>query len=384
MTDAVVHSMTRSSARSLLIELRHPGGVFPLYDAGAHIDVHLPGSGGDAGTAGAGDGPVIRQYSLVNPGDRRDRMLIAVSLDDSGRGGSRFIHERVRVGDRLRVSAPRNHFRLEAPAAGPAGATDAADGANGANGADGEATPRRMPPVVLLAGGIGVTPLVAMAEQLHREATDFVLHCFARSAGDQPLREYIAGRPWAPEVAWHLSEEGDSFRTSGLPGGYVDGARLYVCGPAGFIEAARRRAAESGWPEEAVASEKFAATASPAVPAADPAGTGDAAAPEDSAALGSTAGTADAMDTSFDVIAASTGEKMTVPSGSTIAEVLVAHGYPVELSCEQGICGSCITGVLDGTPDHRDEVQTPAEHAANTSINVCCSRASTPSLTLEV
>ncbi|WP_420098429.1 PDR/VanB family oxidoreductase [Corynebacterium sp.] len=316
MTLATVHSMTRAGRDVLLIELRPThDGTFPAATAGAHVDLHL--------------GPVVRQYSLL--GDPRDagRWLIAVKREDAGRGGSDVIHTQLRVGHTVEVSGPRNHFPLD-HASDQAGRT------------------------VLLAGGIGVTPLAAMAEQCDVTGREFTLHCYASAQDEVPLRDHLAARPWASGVVEHLSNDGDSLRTADtLPQSYHPGDGLYICGPAGFIARALGLAEADGWPTDAVHVEHFAPTEVPDL-------TGDA----------------------FTVTVASTGASYPVAEHDTIAEVLAAHGVAVDLSCEQGICGSCLTGVVDGVPDHRDEVQSPDEHAANTQVTLCCSRSKTTNLTL--
>jgi vanillate O-demethylase ferredoxin subunit len=193
-----------------------------------------------------------------------------------------------------------------------------------------------------------------MAGALEAAGASFELHCYARGA--MPLREYIESQPYRDRVTFHDSGAGDSLR-AGPPAWQLAPEKtvVYACGPAGFLEAARAHATAAGVAEAAFRSERFQLE--------EP---------------------IDLTGDTFTVIAASTGERMAVADGETIAEVLERHGYEVTLSCEQGICGSCLTGVLAGTPDHRDEVQTPAEHAANTQINVCVSRARSASLTLDV
>ncbi len=315
--EVVVHGMTRSSDRTLVLELRPvaPNAVLPAFEAGAHIDVHL--------------GSLIRQYSLLGSDDETRGYRIGVLREQDGRGGSAAVHDSLRVGDQLRISAPRNTFPLEPSATHS----------------------------VLIAGGIGLTPLVAMAEHLHRERASFELHAYSASEETLPLREHLADRPWAPRVRLHYSADGDSLRTR-VPDAIASpqpGTMLYVCGPPGFIDAPVGYADVAGSPEEAVRVERFVL--------AEPVETTGA---------------------SFTVIAASTGQEMGVGEEETIAEVLERNGFQVFLSCEQGICGSCITDVLDGIPDHRDEVQSPAEHASNTLINVCCSRSRTPTLTLDI
>lgn len=310
----VVHAQTLASERALLVELRPVDGELPPAAPGAHVDLHLP----------TPPGTVVRQYSLLDVTDP-SRYLICVQREPEGRGGSRHVHERLRVGDGLTISAPRSTFAVQ-------------DGAHHA---------------VLLGGGIGLTPLLGMAGWLHAQGASFELHCYGR--GRLPLAEYVARQPYADRVCWHDSDAGDSLRQAAPAWSITEDTVVYACGPAGFLDAVRKRAADAGLAADRVRVERFTAE--------EP---------------------ADLAGDAFTVVAASTGERMAVADGETIAEVLERHGYDVVLSCEQGICGSCLTGVLDGVPDHRDEVQTAAEHAANSQINVCVSRARTPVLTLDV
>lgn len=314
---AVVESMARAGRGVLLIELAPAtaGEFFPAYTAGAHIDLHL--------------GPVIRQYSLLGDptaADARSRWRIAVKLDPQGRGGSAVIHEQLRVGHTLSVTGPRNHFALD-------------DGSDGRGGR-----------TVLIAGGIGVTPLCAMAATCRTTGRPHVLHVYASAEDEMPLRGFLPG------AVEHLGTEGDSLRTADhLPEQHRPGDRLYICGPGGFIDRALALAAADGWPAEDVAVEHF----TPSAPV-------------------------DATGAAFTVQLASTGATFPVPEERSIAEVLLDNGVDIDLSCEAGICGACLTGVVDGVPDHRDEVQSPAEHAANTRVTLCCSRSLTPTLTLDL
>jgi vanillate O-demethylase ferredoxin subunit len=314
--EVIVHRMTRSSDRTLLIELRptHPLATLPSFEPGAHIDVHL--------------GSLVRQYSLINADDEGQQYVICVLREASSRGGSAFVHERLRVGDRLTVSAPRNTFPL---ASHPHHA-------------------------VLIGGGIGITPLLSMAESLHRRGASFELHCYATSEYSLPMREFLDGRHYLDRIQLHFSEMGDSFRDlplylSARPADTV----AYVCGPKGFIETSLRHTEVAGWDASTVRVERFEVSAP-----------------------------VELSGRAFMVVAHSTGEELPVGDDETIAEVLERAGYQVFLSCEQGICGSCITGVLAGVPDHRDEVQSTAEHGANTQINICCSRSLTPVLELDI
>lgn len=318
----VVHAMSRACERSMMLELRavEPGVSLPAFTAGAHIDVHVPGPSASAPA-------LVRQYSLLNSDATSDHYSIAVLREPASTGGSIGIHDRVRVGDVLTISEPRNHFPLVDPDAGRS---------------------------LLLAGGIGVTPIAAMAEHLHRTGAQFEFHHYAAGPFTTPLKEHLSARPF--DVHFHSAADDDGFAQVTAPHfEYEEGDNLYVCGPSGFIEHAKEIAEANGWPESAVHWEKFA--------------------PDEPVEL-----TGD----SFEIIARSDGRVMTVGEEQTIAEVLQDNGYYVELSCEMGICGSCITGVVEGTPDHRDEVQSEDEHAANNQINVCCSRSKTASLTLDI
>jgi vanillate O-demethylase ferredoxin subunit len=315
--EAVVRRLEPAGERVLLIELgpADPSVPLPAFEAGAHIDLHV--------------GPFVRQYSLLGSDDDPSRYLVGVLREPDGRGGSAAIHASLKVGDRLRISAPRNTFPLDLAAEHS----------------------------VLVAGGIGVTPLVAMAERLHREGRSFELHVYSPTPGTLPLREHIASRPWHDRVVTHYSAEGDSFRGNApdvIPRP-APSVAVYLCGPMGMIASATSFAAAVEWPRDAVHVERFER--------GEPLDTGGDA---------------------FTVVAASTGERLDIGEQETIAEVLDRHGYETFLSCEQGMCGSCITRVLAGIPDHRDEVQTAAEHSANTQINICCSRSLTPVLELDV
>lgn len=312
--EVVVHAQTRASDRALLLDLRATDGArLPAAEPGAHIDLHL--------------GRLLRQYSLIDV-STCERHLVCVQHEPEGRGGSHYVHQQLRVGDRLRVSAPRNTFGLDAD-------------------------PHH---AVLLAGGIGVTPLLAMAGTLEARGKSYELHLY--SHGEAPLRDYIESQPYRDRVSFHDTRNGSSLRAGGRPAWTPSPDNhtiLYVCGPSGFLEAVTGHARGAGIAAEAIRSERFTLEQP-----------------------------ADLSGDAFTVVAASTGERMVVGDGETIAEVLERNGYEVVLSCEQGICGSCLTGVCDGIPDHRDEIQSAAEHAANTQINICVSRSRSAVLTLDI
>ncbi|MDM0050495.1 PDR/VanB family oxidoreductase [Variovorax sp. J22R115] len=288
--------------------------ALPAFSAGAHIDVHLaPG--------------LIRQYSLSNDPSERHRWRIAVLRETTSRGGSAGMHDAVQLGDELRVSEPRNHFPL----------VDA-------------------PRSLLLAGGIGVTPILAMARALHAQGRDFEMHYCGRSAGRMAFLEELAAAEFAGSVFLHAddmpAQKFDAERVLGEP---AADTHLYVCGPNGFMDHVLDTARRLGWPDANLHREYFAGVA-----------------------------TALASDSNFEVRVASTGLSCQIPAGKTVIEVLAAHGVEIPTSCEAGVCGTCLTRVLEGTPEHRDSFLTDAERAANDQFTPCCSRALSPLLVLDL
>ncbi len=315
----VVHALTRAAMDALLIELRHPepGGSLPEAGPGDHIDVRFGG--------------YVRQYSLCSAPKDGSRYLICVKREQAGRGGSKALHKDLRVGETVRISRPRSRFPLRGGAR-----------------------------ALLLGAGIGVTPLLAMAEALWSEGRAFEFWFYAPDRERAPLVEYIEARPFAGRVHTRWSAHGQSARTA-LPAelDHPDpGTDVYVCGPTGFMEHVLGCARKAGWGEEQLHRERFA-------PGAEPAAAGDGSA-------------------GFSVLVASSGRAYPVPAGSSIADVLQSNGVEVELSCEQGICGTCVVPVLAGIPDHRDEVLSEAEKSANDQMTICCSRALSAELTLDL
>lgn len=291
------------------------GGSLPAFTAGAHIDVHLPGG-------------LIRQYSLCNAPGERHRYQIGVLKDAASRGGSQCMHERINVGERLRISEPRNHFPL-VPGA------------------------RRS---LLFAGGIGITPLLCMAEQLAANGEDFELHYCARSARHAAFLERL-GRPvFQGRVVVHFDEMADTHLDAAraLSAPHPD-THLYVCGPGGFMQHILDTAEAQGWAPGQLHREYFAA------------------APVGPQAAGH-----------FSVKLASSGQVFDVGADETVVQVLERHGVDIPISCEQGVCGTCLTRVLEGEVDHRDMFLTEQEQAANDQFTPCCSRAKSPLLVLDL
>ncbi|MET0268455.1 MAG: PDR/VanB family oxidoreductase [Duganella sp.] len=293
------------------------GSELPPFTAGAHIDVHLgPG--------------LVRQYSLCNAPHERHRYLIGVLRDPASRGGSQAMHDTVQAESRLQISAPKNHFAL----------VDA-------------------PRSLLLAGGIGVTPILAMAEALSAQGAPFAMHYCARTPERMAFRERIAASAFAEQVQCHF-DSGAAEQKLDLPAllaGLDRASHIYFCGPAGFIEHVKAAAAAQQWPASQLHLEYFA---------------------------GADAAQAEQGDQPFEVKLASSGASYTIPVGVSVMKVLQDAGVFVPASCEQGVCGTCLTRVLDGVPDHRDLYQTEEEQAANDQFTPCCSRAKTPMLLIDL
>jgi vanillate O-demethylase ferredoxin subunit len=280
------------------------------------VDVQLPGG-------------LSRQYSLCNDPKETHRYLIGVLRDPASRGGSQAMHEQVQEGQVLQISAPKNHFPL---------AHDA----------------KRS---LLLAGGIGVTPILCMAERLAITGAEFEMHYSTRSRERTAFYERIASSAYAPQVQFHFDDgaAAQKLDLAALLAVPQAGVHLYVCGPKGFMEAVLNTARAQGWPESQLHYEFFGAEV----------------AKSDS-------------DASFEIQLASSGRLITVPKDQTITQALAAAGVEIMMSCEQGVCGTCLTRVLDGVPDHKDSYLTPEEQAANDQFLPCCSRSRTPMLVLDL
>jgi vanillate monooxygenase ferredoxin subunit len=311
-----VRRKKRLSSEVFLFELFPiEGGVLPRFTAGAHIDVEVaPGK--------------VRSYSLCNSASSGDRYQIAVLREFSSRGGSVAMHDAVHEGHVIRISKPKNYFLLR---------------------------PGRHQSL-LLAGGIGVTPLLSMAEQLDLEGASFSMHYCTRTAEHAAFREYILQTPFANKVTFHADNEdsGRLFNLSKVLAEADSDAHLYVCGPGGFIKAVCSTAKAAGWSQERIHFEAFS-TELPGDTSSD-----------------------------FDVLVASSGQRVRVSSNFSIAQALSQAGISVPVSCEQGVCGTCKTVVLDGVPDHRDLYLTDDEKDSNKHILLCCSRALSSSLVLDI
>ncbi len=294
--------------------LRHPDGdPLPAFTAGAHVLVETPAG-------------LSRRYSLSNAPSERDRYVIAVKREPEGGGGSISMIERLAVGDPVAVGVPENYFPL----------------------ADDAKTH------LLIAGGIGITPILSMARALAAAGADFrIIYC-ARSPELAAFRDVLAGAAFADRTVLHF-DNGDPSQAFYFPAALANpaaGTHLYCCGPRPLMQAVREAA--GGWAQGTVHFEDFGTSAQP-----------------------STGG-----DGAFDVRLARSGRVVRVPEGVSILQALRAAGVEVDSSCEAGTCSSCRVGLLAGIADHRDFVLDEDEYSS--AIMVCVSRALTPELTLDV
>lgn len=292
---------------------REDGQPLPAFSAGSHIDVHL----GEK---------LIRQYSLCNSARETHRYQIAVLKEPASRGGSSHMHEVLQEGHRLQISEPRNLFPLEA------GAQHS----------------------LLFAGGIGITPIMCMAERLSHAGSLFELFYSGRTRSRAAFVERLQTSGFSSRVTLCFDDE-QSLDAKAVLANPDPGTHLYVCGPGGYMDFILNTAREAGWREEQLHREYFSASAEALTP-------GDA----------------------FEIEIASSGEVLRVEADQTVIDVLYDAGIEVPVSCEQGVCGTCVTRVLSGIPEHRDSFFTQAQRALSDQFTPCCSRATTPRLVLDL
>lgn len=293
------------------------GRSLPLAEAGAHIDVHLPGG-------------VIRNYSIFEPQAAPRAYRIAIGRSATSRGGSAFVHDHLRVGDTVGISPPRNNFPLN----------------------------RSASRVVMVAGGIGITPLMAMARQCDADGRDWTLHYCARVRSRAPfldeLRTLQGGN--SRVHLWLSKEDGKRFDAQAvLSAAAVGTAHVYCCGPDQLMQAVEK--ATSHLAPDQVHFERFSA------PVSDP--------PE------SSTGT-------FELYLKRSDAVLQVLPGQSTLECIEAHGVSVPFSCREGLCGTCETAVIDGVIDHRDFVLSAADRASHQKMMVCVSRAACARVTLDL
>lgn len=309
------------SAEALTAEVRRlrlcrpDGQALPPFTAGAHIRVHLP----DADTE------PTRCYSLVNSDGDGLVYEIAVKLETTSRGGSRFMHQ-LAVGDRIEVDPPKNDFALHD-------------------------VPHE---ALLIAGGIGITPILSMARQLQAAGRPYALHYGARSEELMPYRTEIEAVAGAQA---HLYFDGGNpsrgMQLASMLGTSQASRHVYVCGPRALIDATLTEAQQLGWPRSHIHFELFSAPA------------------------------ATAADRGVTVHLARSGRQLDVPAGTSILDALIAAGCDPLFDCRRGECGMCAVRMLDGEADHRDYALSDEDHDQG-MVCICVSRASSPSITLDL
>lgn len=318
----VVDSISRQGEGNLAITLMPVQPLnLPEWQAGAHIDIYLPNQ-------------LTRQYSLTGNPTQQDQYVICVKKEQLSRGGSQYIHEHLRVGQYIEISAPRNQFAI-----------------------------KTAEEYLLVAAGIGITPILAMAEQLEAQQKNFELYYCVKT----PLHLAFTSR-WRQGFKFgkiHVlySALGESLRAKHPESLQrpLTNKRLYLCGPQGFMQDYQHYAIELGWQAEQIHLEAFHP-------------------PQlQSASFDS------ASNTGFEIKLKHSGQSFHVPEDQSIAQVLLEHQINIPLSCEMGMCGACLTRVLAGEVDHKDSVQSDSEkNASEQYIALCCSRAKSPVLELDL
>lgn len=309
--DVVVTDVHTEAEGVVSLSLARPeGGALAHWEPGAHVTLHL-GNGMD------------RDYSLCGPADNADVWAVAVLLEPASRGGSEYVHEKLAAGSRLSVTGPRNGFPLTS--------------------ADEH---------LLVAGGIGITPILAMARQLQREGASWRLLYGGRARSSMAFvaeLESLGGQVLVrPQEEFGLLDLGD-FLGEPRPN-----TAIYCCGPEPLLAAIEEQC--SSWPEGALRLERFRAQADELSMAGD----------------------------AFEIELADSGRTLMVDGGRSIIDVLEEAGISVLTSCREGTCGTCETGVIEGLPDHRDSFLTEEEKADNSTMMICTSRSLSPRLVLEL
>ncbi len=312
--ELLVYAVTWEALGIYSWELRDPMGMpLPPFTAGAHIDVYLPNG-------------MTRSYSLVNPQSEPHRYVIAVQKDSNSRGGSKCLHEMVHTGDRIRVGLPRNNFELNEEA----------------------------PHTLMIAGGIGITPIWCMTQRLIQLGRPWELHYCVRTRERAAFVEPIlqAGISDRVHLNFDGAQGGKMLNLEDVVAAAPRGTHFYCCGPMPMLTAFER--ALDGYPIANVHVEYFAAKQEAAT------------------------------HSQYVVQLARNGAEVNVLEGKTILETLLEAGYSVPNSCREGVCGACETTVLEGTPDHRDSILTQSERQSGKTMMICCSGAKTSRLVLDI
>ncbi len=311
-----VRNAIRETSDILRIELIHiKDEQLPEFSAGAHIDLFLENN-------------LIRQYSLSNNSSQRDYYEIAVLKESDGGGGSAYIHQNIKRGLEIKISVPRNNFPLA----------------------------QDVDKHLLLAGGIGVTPMMSMIEDLVAQKADYILHYCTRSIEQTAFYERLKPLEKSGHVVFHHDggDPNSGFDIGNFLSKQTLGAHIYFCGPPSFMKAVEN--GTQGWPKDTIHSEYF-------IP------------PE-------TRKAAEPKTQEFQVKIASTGKVFSISKTQSIVEVLRDNGMSIDTSCEDGYCGTCMTRFLDGEPEHRDLVLDKDDRKE--FVLICCARSKTPTLVLDL
>ncbi|MGY1838139.1 MULTISPECIES: PDR/VanB family oxidoreductase [unclassified Modestobacter] len=287
------------------------GGTLPSWDPGAHIDAVLPNG-------------LVRQYSLCGDRAAADTYRVAVLRESEGRGGSAFVHTELAVGNRIEVRGPRNNFPLVGASA-----------------------------YRLVAGGIGITPLLPMVAQLAERRADWSLAYLGRSRETMAFLDEL--EHYGPERVTVI-ETGTAGRPvlTELIGPPRPDVAVYACGPESLLRAVEEQ--DAGWPPSTLHFERFS-------PRGD---------------------VGEARSGSFEVHLTEAGLTLQVPEEKSILDVVEQAGIPHPYSCREGTCGTCEVAIVDGMADHRDSILSPEEQEQNDTMMICVSRARTPRLDLEI
>lgn len=300
MTDEALHSVvvakkTIEANNMISMELVDPAGAeLPAFSAGSHIDVAIPGG-------------IMRQYSLANSPSDRSRYIIGVWKDANSRGGSKALHQSVNVGDTLKVSEPRNNIDV----------------------------PADLKHAVLMARGIGVTPMLSIAADLKAKGIPFELHYMFAGGSPDSFRAMIEASPFAENTTFYLEASATMLNPATVLAEQPEDAHLFICGVDWWLDPVIAGIEKKGWTADRIHIERFNGKAGPIL-----------------------------MDKVFDVKIASTGAIFKIPGDKSVTSYLEEKGVKIPTACEQGACGTCKVKVLEGEVDHRDKRLKPDERAA--------------------
>jgi vanillate O-demethylase ferredoxin subunit len=314
LRSVVVARKTIEANNMLSFELvASDGGELPAFSAGSHIDVTLPGG-------------LVRQYSLCNSEADRHRYQIGVWKDPNSRGGSLAMHNVVNEGDVLQVGLPRNRFRV----------------------------PRHTRRALLIARGIGVTPMLSIADCLKAQEIPFAFHYLSALASPGAFRSMIEGSAFAENTAFYHETAEQMLDPAKVLADPPEDTHLFICGVDWWLDPVVALAKKNGWAEEFIHIERFTAKAS-----------------------------APLLDKVFEVKIASTGAVFKIPGDKSVSAFLEENGIKVPTSCEQGLCGTCKVKILEGEADHRDK-RLKDEQRAEGYFLACVSRAKGDLLVLDL